>query len=49
MTLNDKLTIERALGVIEGASFGVADPISSILMTAVETITEIMDKEEVVT
>lgn len=48
MTLNDKLTIERALGIIEGVSIGCDEHISSMLITAVEMITEVMDKEEVI-
>ena len=45
MKIKDKLTIERALGIIEGAAVGVDEHISSILITAVEMITEVMDKE----
>lgn len=46
MTEPDKLTIERALGIIEGISVSCEEHISSMLITAVEMITEIMDKEK---
>lgn len=45
MTLEDKLTIERALGLIEGLAYGTEDKISTGLFTAVEMITEVIDRE----
>lgn len=45
MNLNDKLTIERALGVIEGVSVGVDEKTAIFLINAVETIAEVIDKE----
>lgn len=45
MTIQDKSTIERALGIIEGVSCGVDNRFADILNTAVEMITEVMDKE----
>ena len=45
MTLKDKSTVERALGLIEGLAYGVGDPIANGLITAVEMITEVIDRE----
>jgi len=47
MTLNDKLTIERAIGLLEGLSFGAEPGMASGLNTAIEMISEIMDRESV--
>lgn len=46
MTLKDKETIQRALGIIEGASFGVSSPTADALVIAVEMIDEVLNKED---
>ena len=45
MTLKDKETIQRALGIIEGVSFGLSAPASDALFLAVEMIDEVLNKE----
>lgn len=45
MTLKDKSTVERALGLIEGIAYGTEEKIANGLFTAVEMITEVIDKE----
>jgi hypothetical protein len=37
--------IQRALGIIEGVMFGVKEPMSTGLATAVEMIDEVMKEE----
>ena len=38
MTIKDKETIQRALGIIEGVACGVSAEVSTMLATAVEMI-----------
>lgn len=45
MTAQDKLTIERALGLIEGLAYGVNDNVANGLITAVEMISSVIDRE----
>ena len=45
MTIQDKLTIERALGLIEGVAYGCKEPLQTGLYTAVEMISEVIDRE----
>ena len=46
MKLDDICTIQRALGIIEGVAWGMKEPAQSALNTAVEMISEIIDKED---
>ena len=45
MTHKDKLTIQRMLGVIEGAAVCASREISQLIGDAVATIDEILDKD----
>ena len=45
MTLKDKSTIERMLGVIEGIAFALDNNYSQPICDAVATIDEILNKE----
>lgn len=46
MTLNDKCTIQRALGIIKGAAWGMDSPYAEAITTAAEMIDEVIGKEE---
>lgn len=46
MTIEDKETIQRMLGKIEGVAFVVDDKIASPLLDAVEVIDCIIDREK---
>ena len=46
MTIKDKATIQRILGVIEGVAFAVEDKIATPLLDALEVIDAILEKEE---
>lgn len=46
MTLKNKETIQRALGIIEGVAFGACDDAAAALGVAVEMIDGVLDKEE---
>ena len=46
MTLQDKSTIERMLGKIEGVAFIVDDKIAAPLLDAIEVIDAVLDREE---
>lgn len=46
MKLQDKLTIQRMLGQIEGVSFGMDDKMAEPLLDAIEIIDGIIRKEE---
>lgn len=43
---NDRSTIERALGIIEGVACGVSGDAASMLYTAVSMIDEALNGEE---
>lgn len=45
MTLKDKATVERLLGVIEGIAFAMDDKYSQPICDAIVSIDEILDKE----
>lgn len=45
MTTQDELTIERALGIIQGIAYSIDGPVANGLIAAVEMITGIVDKE----
>lgn len=45
MTLKDKSTIERLLGVIEGIAFALDDKYAQPICDAIANIDEILDKE----
>lgn len=45
MTLQDKETIQRALGIIEGAICISPKTVRAIIATAVEMIDEVLNKE----
>lgn len=47
MKLEERLTIERAIGLIEGASFTAAPKIQQALCVAVEMLDGVMSKEKV--
>ncbi len=46
MTLKDKETIQRALGIIEGVSYGVSDAVAGALIDAVQMIEGALEGEE---
>lgn len=46
MTIQDKETIQRALGIIEGAICVAPKSVRNMLATAVEMIDEAVSKEE---
>ena len=47
MTLNNRETMQRAIGIIEGASYGASSRIQDALITAVEMLDAVLsDKEE---
>lgn len=46
MTIQDKETIQRALGIIEGAICVAPKNVRNTLATAVEMIDEVLNKEE---
>lgn len=46
MTHEDRQTIERMLGKIEGVAFVVDEKIASPLLDAIEVIDAILDKEQ---
>ena len=45
MTLKDKSTVERLLGVIEGIAFAMDDRLAQPICDAIANIDEILDKE----
>lgn len=45
MTLKDKSTVERLLGVIEGIAFALDDKYAQPICDAIANIDEILDKE----
>lgn len=46
MTLEDKSTLQRMLGKIEGVAFVVDDKFAAPLLDAIEVIDCILDREE---
>lgn len=46
LTLKDKSTIQRMLGIIEGVSFILEDKFAAPLVNAIEVIDSILDKED---
>ena len=46
MTIGDKETIERALGIIEGVACGVPPACADMLITAVEMIDGVLMEEK---
>lgn len=46
MTGENKLTMERAIGIIEGLSYGVEEPIRDALITVCEMLDEVLRKEQ---
>ena len=47
MTRNNRETLQRALGIIEGASYSANEKVQDALVTAVEMIDSVLnDKEE---
>ena len=47
MKLEERITIERAIGLIEGASFAAAPKIQQALCCAVEMLDGVMSKAKV--
>lgn len=45
MTLKDKATVERLLGVIEGIAFAIDDKYAQPICDAIVNIDEILNKE----
>ena len=45
MTIQDKLTIQRMLGIIEGATYNIQGATAELINTAVVTIDEILDED----
>lgn len=46
MTLEDKTTIQRMLGKVEGVAFVLDDKFAAPLLDAIEVIDAILDKKE---
>jgi hypothetical protein len=46
MTLKDKSKIQRLLGNIEGATFGLNEPASLFIMQTVKAIDEVLNKHK---
>ena len=46
MTMEDKSTIQRMLGKIEGVAFVVDDKIAAALLDAIEVIDAVLGREE---
>lgn len=46
MTLKEKSIIERMLGIIEGAASGLDDKVSMPILSATETIDNVLEKEK---
>ena len=46
LTINDKSTIERMLGKIEGVAFALEDKFATPLLDALEVIDVILNKED---
>lgn len=46
LTEKDLSTIHRAIGIIEGISFGTSGDVASGLITAVEMIDEVLDRKD---
>ena len=46
MTLKEKSLIERMLGIIEGAASVLDDKVAMPILTAIETIDNILEKEK---
>lgn len=45
MTQDDRETIQRALGILEGAAYGAAERVVDAIVLAVEMISDVLDKE----
>lgn len=46
MTDENRATMERAIGIIEGISYGVEEPIRDGLITVCEILDEVLRKEQ---
>lgn len=46
MKLNNRETMQRALGIIEGASYGASSRVQDALALAAEMLDSILDDEE---
>ena len=46
MTQNNRETMQRAIGIIEGASYGANSRVQDALITAVEMLDEVLKDEE---
>lgn len=45
MTKKDFSTVQRMLGMIQGAAIGVDDAVEGVILDAMETIDAILDRE----
>ena len=46
MTLENRMTMERAIGILEGVSYGVEERIQNALLTVCEMLDEVLRKEQ---
>ncbi len=46
MTINNRETMQRAIGIIEGASYGANSRVQDALITAVEMLDTVLNAEE---
>jgi hypothetical protein len=46
MTAENRETVQRALGVLEGAAYGASQRVQEALYNAIETIDAVLAKEE---
>ena len=46
MTIKNRDTMERAIGIIEGASFGASSRVQDALGVACEMLDSVLDEEE---
>lgn len=46
MTAENRETLQRALGILEGASYGASERVQNAIYGAVEMIDIVLDKEE---
>lgn len=45
MTNDNRETIQRALGILEGVAYGAAERVQDAISLAVDMISEVLDKE----
>ena len=46
MTINNRETMQRAIGIIEGASYGANSRVQDALITAIEMLDTVLNDED---